>query len=89
MLQSLVVDGIIGGVGAFLVFLPQILVLFFFIALLEATGYMARAAFLMDKCFQWCGLNGKSFVPLLTSFACACMRAERNLSCAPERSSSP
>lgn len=71
MLQSLVVDGIIGGVGAFLVFLPQILVLFFFIALLEATGYMARAAFLMDKCFQWCGLNGKSFVPLLTSFACA------------------
>jgi ferrous iron transport protein B len=71
MLQSLVADGIIGGVGAFLVFLPQILVLFFFIALLEATGYMARAAFLMDKLFQWCGLNGKSFVPLLTSFACA------------------
>ncbi|NBB78562.1 MAG: ferrous iron transport protein B [Verrucomicrobia bacterium] len=71
MLQSLVVDGIIGGVGAFVVFLPQILVLFFFIALLEATGYMARAAFLMDKLFQWCGLNGKSFVPLLTSFACA------------------
>lgn len=71
ILQSLVVDGIIGGVGAFIVFLPQILVLFFFIALLEATGYMARAAFLMDKLFQWCGLNGKSFVPLLTSFACA------------------
>lgn len=71
MLQSLVVDGIIGGVGAFLVFLPQILVLFFFISLLEASGYMARAAFLMDKLFQWCGLNGKSFVPLLTSFACA------------------
>jgi ferrous iron transport protein B len=58
-------------VGAFLVFLPQILVLFFFISLLEASGYMARAAFLMDKLFQWCGLNGKSFVPLLTSFACA------------------
>jgi len=71
MLQSLVADGIIGGVGAFLVFLPQILVLFFFISLLEASGYMARAAFLMDKLFQWCGLNGKSFVPLLTSFACA------------------
>jgi ferrous iron transport protein B len=71
MLQSLIVDGIIGGVGAFLVFLPQILVLFFFISLLEASGYMARAAFLMDKLFQWCGLNGKSFVPLLTSFACA------------------
>lgn len=71
MLQSLVVDGIIGGVGAFLVFLPQILILFLFIALLEESGYMARAAFLMDKLFQWCGLNGKSFVPLLSSFACA------------------
>lgn len=71
MLQSLVVDGMIEGVGAFLVFLPQILVLFFFIALLEETGYMARAAFLMDKLFQWSGLNGKSFVPLLSSFACA------------------
>lgn len=71
MLQSLIADGIIGGVGAFLVFLPQILVLFFFISILEESGYMARAAFLMDKLFQWCGLNGKSFVPLLTSFACA------------------
>ncbi len=71
MLQSLIVDGIIGGVGSFLVFLPQILVLFFFISLLEESGYMARAAFLMDKLFQWCGLNGKSFVPLLSSFACA------------------
>jgi len=71
MLQSLVVDGVIGGVGAFLVFLPQILILFLFIALLEETGYMARAAFLMDKLFQWCGLNGKSFVPLLSSYACA------------------
>lgn len=71
MLQSLVVDGIIGGVGAFVVFLPQILVLFLFISLLEESGYMARAAFLMDKLFQWCGLNGKSFVPLLSSYACA------------------
>lgn len=71
ILQSLVVDGIIGGVGAFVVFLPQILILFFFIALLEESGYMARAAFLMDKLFHWCGLNGKSFVPLLSSFACA------------------
>lgn len=71
MLQSLVVDGVIGGVGAFVVFLPQILILFLFIALLEETGYMARAAFLMDKMFQWCGLNGKSFVPLLSSYACA------------------
>jgi ferrous iron transport protein B len=71
VLQSLVVDGMIGGVGAFIVFLPQILILFLFIALLEETGYMARAAFLMDKLFQWCGLNGKSFVPLLSSYACA------------------
>ena len=71
MLQSLIVDAAIEGVGAFLVFLPQILVLFFFISLLEDTGYMARAAFLMDKMFSWCGLNGKSFVPLLSSYACA------------------
>ena len=71
MLQSLISDGIIGGVGAFLVFLPQILVLFLFVSLLEESGYMARAAFLMDKLFHWCGLNGKSFVPLLSSYACA------------------
>lgn len=71
MLQSLIVDGILSGVGAFVIFLPQILVLFLFISLLEETGYMARAAFLMDKLFQWCGLNGKSFVPLLSSYACA------------------
>ena len=71
MLQSLVVDGVLSGVGAFVIFLPQILVLFLFISLLEETGYMARAAFLMDKLFQWCGLNGKSFVPLLSSYACA------------------
>ena len=69
--QSLVVDGAIAGVGSVLVFLPQIFILFFFIALLEDSGYMARAAFLMDKLFGWCGLNGKSFVPLLSSFACA------------------
>ena len=71
ILQSLIADGIIGGVGAFLVFLPQILVLFLFVSLLEESGYMARAAFLMDKLFHWCGLNGKSFVPLLSSYACA------------------
>jgi ferrous iron transport protein B len=71
MLQSLVVDGAIEGVGAFVVFLPQILILFLFIALLEESGYMSRAAFLMDKLFHWCGLNGKSFVPLLSSYACA------------------
>jgi len=69
--QSLVVDGVIGGVGGVLVFLPQILILFFFISLLEDTGYMARGAFLMDKMFGWCGLNGKSFVPMLSSYACA------------------
>lgn len=71
MLQSLMNDGMIEGVGAFIIFLPQIIVLFFFIALLEDTGYMSRAAFLMDKFFHWCGLNGKSFVPMLSSYACA------------------
>jgi len=71
VLESLVVDGIIAGVGGVIVFVPQIFVLFLFIALLEDTGYMARAAFLMDKALGWCGLNGKSFVPLLSSYACA------------------
>lgn len=71
MLQSLATDGIVEGVGAVFIFLPQILILFLFIALLEDTGYMARAAFLMDKLFSWCGLSGKSFVPLLSSYACA------------------
>lgn len=70
ILQSLVVDGVIAGVGGVLVFLPQILILFFFLGLLESTGYMARAAFLMDKLFGWCGLNGKSFVPMLSGYAC-------------------
>ena len=70
-LQSLVVDGVVGGAGGVIIFLPQILILFFFIALLEDTGYMARGAFLMDKMFGWCGLNGKSFVPMLSSYACA------------------
>ena len=71
MLQSLVVDGIIKGAGGVIVFLPQILILFLFVAILEDSGYMARAAFLMDKVFSWTGLNGKSFVPMLSSFACA------------------
>jgi len=71
MLQSLVADGVVGGVGAFLVFLPQILILFLFVGILEDSGYMARAAFIMDRLFSWCGLNGKSFVPLLSGFACA------------------
>ncbi len=70
-IQSLVVDGILGGVGGVLVFLPQILILFLFIAVLEGSGYLARAAFLMDRLFGWCGLNGRAFIPLLSSFACA------------------
>lgn len=71
MMQSLVTDGLLGGVGAFLVFLPQILILFLFVGILEDSGYMARAAFIMDRLFSWCGLNGKSFVPMLSGFACA------------------
>jgi ferrous iron transport protein B len=70
-LRSLVVDGVISGVGAVLIFLPQILILFLFIALLEDCGYMARAAFLMDRLMAGVGLSGKSFIPLLSSFACA------------------
>ena len=70
-LRSLLVDGVIAGVGAVLVFLPQILMLFLFIGLLEDTGYMARAAFLMERFMSKVGLHGKSFIPLLSSFACA------------------
>ena len=70
-LTSLLVDGVIEGVGSVLVFLPQILILFGFIAVLEDCGYMARAAFLMDKLMARCGLSGKSFIPLLSSVACA------------------
>ena len=69
--RSLLVDGVIGGVGAVVVFLPQILILFFFILMLEATGYMVRAAFLMDKLMHGAGLSGRAFIPLLSSFACA------------------
>lgn len=69
--RSLIIDGVIAGVGGVLVFLPQIVFLFFFIALLEDCGYMARAAFLMDKLMTKIGLSGKSFVPLMSSFACA------------------
>jgi ferrous iron transport protein B len=68
---SLLVEGVIGGVGAVVVFLPQILILFAFIAVLEDCGYMARAAFLMDRLMSRCGLSGKSFIPLLSSVACA------------------
>jgi ferrous iron transport protein B len=70
-LRSLLADGVVAGVGGVLVFLPQIAFLFFFIALLEDCGYMARAAFLMDKLMTKVGLSGKSFVPLMSSFACA------------------
>lgn len=70
-LRSLLVDGVIAGVGAVVVFLPQICLLFLFIGLLEDTGYMARAAFLMDRLMSKVGLHGKSFIPLLGSFACA------------------
>ncbi len=70
-LNSLLVDGVISGVGAVIVFLPQILLLFLFIGLLEDTGYMARAAFLMDRLMSKVGLHGKSFIPMLSSFACA------------------
>jgi ferrous iron transport protein B len=70
-LRSLVVDGIIGGVGSVIIFLPQILFLFFFILLLEDSGYMARAAFLMDRNMRRVGLHGRAFIPLLSSFACA------------------
>jgi ferrous iron transport protein B len=69
--QDLIVQGIIAGVGAVVVFLPQILILFFFILLLESTGYMVRAAFLMDKLMAKAGLSGHAFIPLLSSFACA------------------
>ena len=70
-LRSLVVDGIIAGVGAVIVFLPQILILFAFILVLEASGYMVRAAFLMDRMMASVGLSGRAFIPLLSSFACA------------------
>jgi len=70
-LNSLLVDGVIAGVGAVIVFLPQILLLFLFIGFLEDTGYMSRAAFLMDRVMSKVGLHGKSFIPMLSSFACA------------------
>lgn len=71
ILADLIVDGIIAGVGGVLVFLPQILLLFLFISILEDTGYLARAAFLLDKLMSRVGLHGKAFLPLMSSFACA------------------
>ncbi len=70
-LRDLLVEGIINGVGSVIVFLPQILILFLFILLLEASGYMVRAAFLMDRLMSGVGLSGRAFIPLLSSFACA------------------
>ncbi|MCV2423162.1 ferrous iron transporter B [Paucibacter sp. DJ2R-2] len=70
-LRSLLVDGLIAGVGGVLVFLPQILILFFFILILEESGYLPRAAFLLDRLMGSVGLSGRSFIPLLSSFACA------------------
>jgi len=71
LLQSFIQNGVISGVGSVLVFLPQILILFLFILLLEDLGYMARAAFLMDRIMGSAGLHGRAFIPLLSSFACA------------------
>jgi ferrous iron transport protein B len=70
MLKDLIIQGIIGGVGGVIVFLPNILILFLFISLMEDTGYMARAAFIMDKAMHKIGLHGKSFIPLLMGFGC-------------------
>lgn len=71
ILASFLTDGLITGIGSVVVFLPQILILFLFISILEGSGYLARAAFLMDRSLGWCGLNGRAFIPLLSSFACA------------------
>ena len=71
MLRDLLVDGVIAGVGAIVVFFPQICILFLFVAVLEDSGYMARVAFVMDRIMSGAGLHGKSFIPLLSSYACA------------------
>jgi len=86
-LRDLIVGGIIGGAGSVVVFLPQILFLFFFIGLLESSGYMARAAFLMDGLMSKVGLSGKAFLPLLSSYACAIpgVMATRTIDSAKER----
>lgn len=85
--RDLLTQGIIGGVGAVVIFLPQILLLFLFIGLLESTGYMARAAFLMDGVMGRAGLSGKAFLPLLSSYACAIpgVLATRTIDSAKER----
>ena len=84
-LQSLITDGIIGGVGAVLGFVPQLMILFFFISFLEDCGYMARVAFIMDRIFRQFGLSGKSFIPMLVGTGCsvpgimACRTIENDL----------
>jgi ferrous iron transport protein B len=86
-LRSLVIDGVIGGVGGVVTFLPQIVLLFLFIGLLESSGYMARAAYLMDGVMAKAGLSGKSFLPLFSSYACAIpgVMATRTIDSAKER----
>nr|WP_218845309.1 ferrous iron transporter B [Novosphingobium marinum] len=71
LVRDFITEGVLAGVGSVVVFLPQIVILFFFILVMEASGYMARAAFLMDRMMQSVGLSGRSFIPLLSSFACA------------------
>ena len=86
-LRSLIVDGVIGGAGGVIIFLPQIILLFLFIGLLESSGYMARAAYLMDGVMAKAGLSGKSFLPLFSSYACAIpgVMATRTIDSAKER----
>ena len=86
-IRSLVVDGVIAGLGGVVVFLPQILILFFFILILEESGYLPRAAFLLDRIMASVGLSGRSFIPLLSSFACAIpgIMAARSISNARDR----
>lgn len=71
LFTNFIADGVLAGVGSVVIFLPQIIILFIFIIILEDSGYMARAAFLMDRLMRWCGLSGQSFIPMLSSFACA------------------
>lgn len=86
-LRSLIIDGVLGGVGGVVMFLPQIVLLFLFIGLLESSGYMARAAYLMDGIMSKAGLSGKSFLPLFSSYACAIpgVMATRTIDSAKER----
>ncbi|WP_035705485.1 ferrous iron transport protein B [Niveispirillum irakense] len=87
LLRSFLVDGLVAGIGSVIIFLPQILVLYFFILILEDSGYMARAAFLLDRLMGGVGLHGKSFIPLLSSFACAIpgVMAARTIEHKPDR----